>query len=226
MENDRIICIKKRKSYIEQCENIENYRIIDVTSNNNREKVAHELSPLWLGPVRASDGEMCERFENLWQYTKVYSEFTGADGNPTPEYFQWRSKAFSNTDKGVRFPFGKVRKPEYAYWNINGEWYKLGYLSARKIIYIPEYAKLVTQTDCYKILKEFYDNGGNLALCDYDAYNNYHPDYNMNMVQVYNFHKKAGHAFVLKMLLEGDIEVINGQVVDNIGVLKVTNTLE
>ena len=43
----------------------------------------------------------------------------------------------------------------------------------------------------------------------------------MSMVEVFNTYKKAGHGFVLKMLLEGDIEVKNGAVVDNIGVLKI-----
>ena len=31
----------------------------------------------------------------------------------------------------------------------------------------------------------------------------------------------TGHASVLKMLLEGDIEIVNGKLVDNIGVLKI-----
>ena len=103
---------------------------------------------------------------------------------------------------------------------INGEWHKLNYIDARKIIYIPEYAKLVVNTDTFFFLKEYCANGGNIALLDYDAYNNYHEDYRMNMIDVYNSYKKAGHAFVIKMLLEGDIEVINGQVIDHIGVLK------
>lgn len=218
MESDRIICIKKRKSYSSQCSNIEKYGIVDVTSNNP--KVAHDLSPLWLGPIRASDGELCERFENLWQYTKVYEEFTGSDGNPTDEYFRWRTQGFRNNEKGVRYPFKKVRKPEYAYYMLNGEWHKLNYIDARKIIYIPEYAKLVVNTNAFSVLKEYYNNGGSIALLDYDAYNNYHKDYKINMVNVFNSYKKAGHAFVIKMLLEGDIEVINGNVIDNIGVLK------
>lgn len=220
MELDRIICIKKRKSYDSQCSNIKKYSILDVTSNHKSQKVAHDLSPLWLGPIRTPDGEICERFENLWQYTKVYKEFIGTDGNPTDKYFKWRTLAFLDKEKGTRYTFKKGRKPEYAYWMINGEWHKLNYLDARKIIYIPEYAKLVANTDTFFFLKEYYDNGGNIALLDYDAYNNYHSDYKMNMVDVYNSYKKAGHAFVIKMLLEGDIEVVNGQVIDHIGVLK------
>lgn len=228
METQRIICLKKRKTYAKQCKNIGEYKLLDVTSRHKNEMVAHSLSPLWLSGTKSSDGEDCYRFENLWQYTKVYKEFTDENGNPTEEYFKWRSDAFKSTDKGVRFPFGKARRPEYAYWMIDGEWQKLGYLTARKVIYIPEYAKLVTQTDFYKQLKEYYDSDPNIkiALLDYDAFNNYHKDFNMNMVDVYNSHKKAGHAFVLKMLLEGDIEVVNGKVIDNIGVLKYDNYLD
>lgn len=223
MSENRIICLKKRKSYDKQCDNISEYKILDVTSRNPNEKVAKDLSPLWLHGCMSSDGEACYRFENLWQYTKVYKEFTDEYGNPNEEYWKWRSDAFASTDKGVRFPFGRARRPEYAYWMIDGKWYKLGYLDARKIIYIPEYAKLVVKTEFYKQLKEYYDSNPEvkIALLDYDNYNNHHKEYNMSLVDVYNCHKKAGHAFVLKMLLQGDIEVVDGEVIDHIGVLKV-----
>lgn len=225
MESERIVVIKKRRSYSEQVDDFSKYTVLDVTSNHPNERVSHSLSPLWLHDITAPDGEFCYRFENLWQYTKVYKEFTDKNGNPTDEYWKWRSEAFVRTDKGVRYPFDKARRPEYAYWMINGEWHKLGYLDARKIIYIPEYAKLVTKTDFYKELKEYYDTHSNvnLALADYDAYNNY--KFDMSLVDVYNDYRKAGHAFVLKMLLEGDIEVVDGKVIDNIGVLK-TNLYE
>lgn len=220
MDNNRIIVIKKRKAYNEQCEDISKYKILDVTSRHPDERVAKSLSPLWLHDINSPDGEFCYRFENLWQFTKVYKEHIDELGNPNDKYWKWRSDAFARTDKGIRFPFGKPRRPEYAYWMINGEWHKLGYLDARKIIYIPEYAKLVVKTDFYKELKQYYDDNPNvrLALADYDAYNNY--QMGMDMVDVYNCTKKAGHAFVLKMLLQGDIEVVDGKVVDNIGVLK------
>lgn len=223
MGDERVICMKKRKSYDKQCDRYWEYKILDVTSRHPIERIAKDLSPLWLHGCKASDGEECYRFENLWQYTKVYKEFTDELGNPTDEYWQWRSEAFANREKGVRFPFGRARRPEYAYWMIDGKWHKLGYLDARKIIYIPEYAKLVVHSPFYQELKAYYDNNPNvkLALLDYDAYNNYHPDYGFDMVGVYNHHYKAGHAFVLKMLLQGDIEVIDGKVIDNIGVLKV-----
>ena len=219
-ETPRIICIKKRQSYDKQCDDISKYKVLDVTSHNSNKVVAEALSPLWLDGGVSSDGDRCKRFENLWQYTKVYSEHIASNGDPNEKYWQWRKAGFSNTGKGVRFPFGKPRKPEYAYWMINGEWHKLGYLDARKIIYIPEYAKLVSQTEYYKELKKYFDAHPDvkLALVDFDAYNNH--KLGMSMVDVFNCNKKAGHAFVIKMLLEGDIEVINGEVIDHIGVLK------
>lgn len=216
--SNQVICIKKRKSYDSQGVTPD-YKVVDVTQHNRTEWVAHELQPLWAGPVQQSDGAMCYRFENLWQYTKVYKQFTDIHGNPTKEYFEWRNQAFNNQNKGVRFPFGKVRKPEYALWMIDGQWHKLGYIEARKLIYIPEYAKLVVNTKSYQIMKNYYEDGGKIALLDFDAYNN--EMMNMSMVDVFNTYKKAGHGFVLKMLLEGDIEVKNGAVIDNIGVLKI-----
>lgn len=225
MENERIICLKKRMSYEKQCENHREYKKLDVTSRHPLERVSKSLSPLWLGGIYSSDGEYCHRFENLWQYTKVYKKFIGEDGLPTAEYWKWRTAGFKNDDKGVRFPFGRPCKPEYAYWMIDGEWYKLDYLDARKIIYIPEYAKLVVQTDFYKELKDYYENTPDLkmALLDFDAYNNYKSG--MDMVDVYNCSKKAGHAFVLKMLLQDCIQVIDNKVIDNIGVLKTSSEL-
>ena len=219
MESDQIICIKKRQSYEKQCKNIEEYTIVDCTSHNSIPWVREQLSPLWLGPTMTPDGYRVERFENLWQYSKVYSEFADAAGDPTDIYFKWRNAGYANDGKGVRFPFGKPKRPLYSLWFIDGEYKKLGYIEARKVIYIPEYAKLVVQTKAYQNLKRFYDTGHKLALLDFDAYNNYLPKFNMSMVDVFNNQRKAGHGFVLKLLLEGDIEVVDGQVVDRIGVL-------
>jgi len=60
-----------------------------------------------------------------------------------------------------------------------------------------------------------------LALFDYDDYNNYNNDYNIIFKQVYNCHKKAGYAFVLAMILEGGLEVVDGRVIGHIGVLDI-----
>ena len=130
----------------------------------------------------------------------------------------------------------------------NGTWERLSYVDARKRIYIPEYAKLVVETASYKWLKKLYDEGKKIALVDFDGYNYYYDQakeklYNqyigrctkkginpkaslkdflnlntMNEVISCGF-TPAGHAFIIKMLLEGDLEVKDGQVIDHRGIL-------
>ena len=58
MENKNIILLRKRcrTTYAEQCATYEDYVRIDVTSCNRDPKVVADLSPLYIGPVTASDG--------------------------------------------------------------------------------------------------------------------------------------------------------------------------
>ena len=130
----------------------------------------------------------------------------------------------------------------------NGTWERLSYVDARKRIYIPEYAKLVVKTASYKWLKKLYDEGKKIALVDFDGYNYYYGKakeklYNQHIKRCTKKGIKpkaslkdflnlktmsdviscgftpAGHAFIIKMLLEGDLEVKNGQVIDHRGIL-------
>ena len=131
------------------------------------------------------------------------------------------------------------------------EYEKLNFVESRKKFYIEAYAKYVINTDSYKWLKSLVDSGKKIALVDFDAINFYSdtaktkiynsyinkckkngwtPKYTLddylninNMNDFYNASfVSTGHASVLKMMLEGDIEVTDtGEVIDNIGVLKV-----
>lgn len=128
------------------------------------------------------------------------------------------------------------------------EYIPLNYVDARKLVYAKEYAKLIYNTDAYKWLKSLVDSGKKVALVDFDAFNYYSENAMRNRYKNYkdkckkdhieskvtldDFLKiktiqdvyncsflQVGHAFVIKMLLEGDIEVVNGEVIDHIGVL-------
>ena len=128
----------------------------------------------------------------------------------------------------------------------DGEYKPLTYVEARKKMYIPEYAKLIVKTESYKWIKSLYDSGKKIALVDFDGYNYY---YDRAKEKLYNSYlnkckrpsirkedylaldsmKKvidcgftpAGHSFIIKMLLEGDIEVVNGKVIDHIHALDI-----
>lgn len=121
----------------------------------------------------------------------------------------------------------------------------LNYIESRKKVYYPEYAKLVYNTDSYKWLKSIVDSGKKLALIDFDAYNYYStnamtkryesfikkfPKSNLKLDDFLNIKSSkdvincpflaGGHAVVLKMMLQGDIEVVDGKVIDHAGVLE------
>ena len=239
MENKNIILLKKRGGYYsEQCASFEDYDRINVTSGAKDKQAAHDLSPFFLGPIVTPDGIESLNLENLWQYSKVYplifneelDVVRGVDKNndPTPDFFEWR-KRFLKSVKADRHPSlpksitGKDCLYSVYYNKEEKKWEKLDYISARKKIYIPEYAKLVASTVTYKNLKERVDKGDKIALVDYDAWNYYGKDMDSKVVMkdvVNNPSIKLGHGFVIKMLLQGDIEVKGGVVIDNVGLLK------
>ena len=130
------------------------------------------------------------------------------------------------------------------------EYEKLNFIESRKKFYVESYAKYAVNTDSYKWLKSLVDSGKKIALVDFDAFNYYSDEaktriYNSyinkckkngwtpkctlndylsitNMNQFYDSSFiSTGHASILKMLLEGDIEIVNGEVIDHIGVLTI-----
>ncbi|MBA7667387.1 hypothetical protein ES703_75475 [subsurface metagenome] len=169
---------------------------IDTTSNSGKFR---ELSPFVLGPINVP-GARAENFENLWQFSKVYRTHIDLNGEPTPEWFDWRAKGFA--DKYAhRYPMGKGSIPMYSWWN--GE--HLGYIEARKKIYAPIYAELVRKNNSFATLKQLYLDSAIIVLRDYDAYD--HLKLGMTLVDVINNpDKKMGHAFVLSMMLTGVLD--------------------
>lgn len=155
-----------------------------------------ELSPFFSGQVYLYEGHFAKNVENGWQYSKVYKSHVDLDKNPTDEYWNWANKGW-NKDYADRYPMGKGAIPEYCLWK--GK--KLGYIEARKEVYVPLYGNRVKNKDAFKRLQDLYKKEGSLVLFDYDGYD--HDKLNMSMNDVLNCEtRKMGHAFVLKMLLE------------------------
>ena len=189
---------------------------IDCTSGNPDEVMRNGLSPFFLGPVDTYDGMKAERFERAWQCSKVFAGFADSSGNPLPEWFAWRDRMWadaSNADHtAIRFPAGRenanAKKTLYSYWKVDGEFKRLGYIDARKHIYLPVYAKAVVKTEAYRRLCAMRDEGKNLLLVDFDGYNRHLPRYNFTYNDVLHCPiLKMGHGFVLAMLLEGVVKV-------------------
>jgi len=157
------------------------------------------LSPFFLGPVKLYGDFVSQTVENAWQYTKVYYSQIDFEGEPTEEYWRWAKEGWDNP-RAVRYPMGKNVKPMYALWN--GE--KLGYVEARKKIYLPLYCGAVVKTAAFKKLKEIYESTNDtIYFWDYDGYD--HKKLGMSYWDVLNCEtRKMGHAFLLGMLLECD----------------------
>ncbi|MDH2899907.1 MAG: hypothetical protein PXY39_02950 [archaeon] len=153
------------------------------------------LSPFHLNAEKY--GAKC--FENLWQFSKLYSQHANPEGNPTSEFWEWRLRGFSNP-RPIRYPMGKGAIPLCSFWEGN----KLGYIEARKRIYAPIYAELVQKTQAFARLKKIFDEQ-DLVLRDYDGYD--YVELGRNLVDVIKDPtRKCGHAFVLAMILTGVLE--------------------
>ena len=177
--------------------NAPNYKGLDIdtTSNSGQFK---QLSPFILRCLEPTTGKSVI-FENLWQFSKVYKRFDGGD-KPLPEWYMWRADGWFSKQPH-RYPMGKGATPEYSYWQ--GE--KLGYIEARKKIYAPIYAQWVSLTDSFKTLLVLYNSKQNIILRDFDAYD--YEALGMTLKDVINNPKrKMGHAFVLIMMLKGELE--------------------
>jgi len=165
--------------------------VIDTTSNSGDFR---ELSPFILSAPPAI------RFENLWQFSKVYKKFLmPIDGYPDASWYKWRDAGYANP-RAIRYPMGKGAIPEYSLWDDE----KLGYIEARKQIYAVEYASNVQWTNSYQKLQDTYAEccrtNKELILLDYDAYD--HTRLGMSLIDVINNpNRKMGHAFVLIMML-------------------------
>ncbi len=147
---------------------------INVTSMNSK-SVGAELSPFRL---KTSEGYI---MENVWQFSKFYDvidSVSGADetawsyefeqhsdnGTPNANYWIWRDAGFK-FPYPVRYPVGKGKKPICSIW----EGKHLGYIDARKQIYIPIYTQLAKATEDYAIIKHLVNSGYNVQLMDFDG---------------------------------------------------------
>ena len=189
---------------------------------------------------------------------KVF-EHHDEDGQPNAAYFEYRDGMYGKKQGEIPKPVMRHPYHEFgytaddmlywAYWNSEkGEYERLSYLEGRKKVYVPEYAKLVADSDALRWMKSLLDQGKKIALLDFDGFNYYceeamriryrayvakckkekrpilksEKDFTdiKDMKSAVDFaYTPVGHAFVVKALLQGDIEVVNGEVIDHIGMI-------
>lgn len=162
------------------------------------------LSPMYLGPCRLYGNFTAKKMENAWQYSKVYPQHVGADGNPNQDYFRWAQDGWASSH-AVRYPMGKGNDQTALYHWWDGQ--RLEKVEARKRIYARLYAEQVVQQPYFQWLKNIWEEDikpepeRTLYLMDFDAY-----EYGtMTLSEVLNNSAKSmGHGFVLAMLLKDD----------------------
>lgn len=171
-------------------------QVIDTTSKSNDWR--RDLSPFSLGPCNLYGGHVSQNMENAWQFAKVYKQHI-KDGEPTQDYWDWAKQGWADED-AHRYPMGKGAVPEYSLWDGR----QLGYIEARKVIYGPLYVEAVQKTKGWAQLVQYYQTQSEIYLRDWDGWSMARHGME-NLTQVLNNpRRKMGHAFVLKMLLEGD----------------------
>lgn len=168
-------------------------------------------------------------FENLYQGSKVYAhiepqhEVKNINGSPTviwssgpqdhvvdghvrPSYWEWRQKLMKNP-YAVRYPAGMHDRHKCLYalhWNHNQQsWDTLDYISSRKKIYCQNYERLVKTTTAYKQLKELYDSGVALQICEMDVRDSMWCTRDSIRHELYNTHAPFGHGLCLATCLMG-----------------------
>jgi hypothetical protein len=172
---------------------------IEINTTSRSTTWGRQLSPFLLGPVDLYGTYKSKNVENAWQFAKVYEYYLEEDGSVGERYFKWAQDGWNDT-RAHRYPMGKEAKPLYSIWD--GE--KLTYTEARKKIYIPLYAGAVQKTFAFEKLKKLHEEGHNLYLWDFDGYA--HKAMSLTYDQVINDpNRKMGHAFVIAMILDGEL---------------------
>jgi hypothetical protein len=168
---------------------------VDVTSGGTRWA---GLSPFLLGPVPLYDLRESATMENAWQYAKVYAQHARPDGGPSSAYWDWAHAGWASS-RAVRYPMGKGARPLYCLWA--GE--QLGYLQARRRVYLPLYAQAVRfrALPQLRALREL-AAAGDLVIRDYDAYDHRALGYSWEDV-LNDPDRTMGHGLVLAMMIEG-----------------------
>lgn len=165
----------------------EGFTRVDVTSGSFKSFGLHKatgMSPLYLGPITDCDGDKALRFENMWQFRKVYPQlghWDEATQRPTKAWDVWRRAGNAKLNpkgKGIRTPYevSKLRKlwreKKIPAWTPVCMWWQneaLDYVTSRKRVYVPAYAALVAENDAFKAMKALVDAGENIMVLDLDG---------------------------------------------------------
>jgi hypothetical protein len=172
----------------------------EIVTTSRSQNWTKGLSPFVAAPVDLYDGHVAQNVENGWQFSKVYLEHVGEDGEPNDLYWEWATEGWADS-YAHRYPMGKGAKPEFSWWD--GE--RLTYTEARKKIYTRIYSQALRDTYAFRRLTKMVLGGTKVALRDFDGYD--HKAKGLTYNEVFNSpDKKMGHAFVLALMLDKILE--------------------
>lgn len=160
MNTKNIIKIVNKRNYrIQEDLKTQGYVIINVTSASHEEwhKKFSPFYPHGNIPVPGLDDRMSASVEGIWQGLKVF-ERQGVD------YGKFETKSLRGIKRGQSKVRGRVLGHQY------GE-NLLGYVEARKKIYLPAYNYVLTKYLQEELdrLQEIIESGKNIAFLDFDT---------------------------------------------------------
>lgn len=225
--NNVLVGKKKRRGIAgEKNPTTDGFKNIDVTSGSmnriNGMSVKNAFSPLLIGPVFINGVKVAENFENFWQYGKVFPDLGHIkDGVLTERWASFRKFGYTKSGKGDRHPDGtkstefvmgndgkrhfKYYIPKYAVYDLGDGDAVYNYIESRKKVYVPEYAKLIKDTEVFKEMKKQADSGFKYQILDLDGPVERSLPVTLDMLKekINDPSAPFGHGYVVAALLAG-----------------------
>lgn len=128
------------------------------------------LSPMMIGPI--DHGQLglpiCLNLENFHQGNKVYKDEVDSNGNLTQNFYDTRLQMYNDPKPHRHKRRGEI--PLYSIWvTKNGVEKKINYIGSRQF-YCNFYERHVRNLKDFVTLKNLIQQGYNLQICGYDAY--------------------------------------------------------
>lgn len=179
------------------------YDIVLTPVSTNRE--GRIFSPFFLGPVLlpscngSKERDAFHNVENAWQFSKVYGGkgHLDYDNELTHKYHAWRQGGMES-ETAHRYPMGRGAVPAFSIYGKR----RLSYITARKVIYTPYYARLIADIPMLAKLRTEYRKGAKILLLDYDASAE---QSKMAFDELVNWQgRKMGHSYVIRESIIND----------------------
>jgi hypothetical protein len=152
--------------------------------------------------VPGLDGVRSQTVENAWQFLKLWPGEEGWREEDAREAFR--------SPCAIRYPRGRGQKAEGAYWGHDGS--ILGYIEARKRIYVPCYLEMLAQPDRVELIERLREAAMRQAVWvwDFDSYE-VGASGMRDILEALEFEKRPFvHAFLVALAVQGRLKALRG----------------